>query len=391
MRAVVLGLGLVVSAGLAVPPASATDAVPADVPTASVDGTAHVQLTAAPVPPDLDLSGARFAVLGPDGSLLGSCDTDASGRCDVPLATYAGTPGTFRLVQDAGRPVPGLVPSAGVLAFGLCSPGAADCPSSPSLQVGDASLFRTSLAVTVRDAGTGTPVSGVGYSLTGPGYRSTAVASPDAGAAVLPDPAVSGHDGRVTFTGWFLPGDWALTPEVTPHGYRSSGVVPVTLPARLDGSDSWSTVLDLAADVPDLGSGGGSVPRVPPPAPHPGPPPAPAPAPPPAPLPHVVNSSVAPRSTALPSPAPAAPAAPAAPSTAAPDTSDLLSMPPASGPALVPPPQDPPPVTAGTTPIRTAAVTSSQTVGLAGVGVLLVTLVVFGVGYLRRRLRTDPS
>jgi hypothetical protein len=65
-------------------------------------------------------------------------------------------------------------------------------------------------------------------------------------------------------------------------------------------------------------------------------------------------------------------------------------MPPATGPSLVPPPQDPPPVTAGTTPIRTAAVTTSRTVGLAGVGVLLVTLVVFGVGYVRRRVRADP-
>jgi hypothetical protein len=65
-------------------------------------------------------------------------------------------------------------------------------------------------------------------------------------------------------------------------------------------------------------------------------------------------------------------------------------MPETAAPTLVPPPHDPPPVTAGTTPIQDAAVTSPLRVSLVGFGVLLVALVVFGGGYVRRRLRADP-
>jgi hypothetical protein len=205
-----------------------------------------------------------------------------------------------------------------------------------------------------------------GDPLTGPGYRHVAATPQDAGTTVLPQPALSGGDGRLTFAGWFLPGDWSLTPECTPHGYRSSGVLPVTLPAPTGSfGDSWTAVVGLAADVPDVvGTGTGGTPIVPvsPPAPRPGPTPAVRP-------------------LTGPSPAAASPTAVAS-----------RSAPPSPGPraeesTLPLPLGDSVAASGETPPLRVTAGTSSLDGGLVGFGVLFVTVVLSGVGYLRRRAR----
>jgi hypothetical protein len=374
VRAVLLGVVLVAGAGVGVPAAQAAQIARADVqlpvPDVAVDGTLHVQLAAAPAPPDLDLSGAHFDVLDSGSVIVGSCDTGGTGACDVPMSRYAGSPVVFRLVQDAGRPVPGLVPSSDVSTFTVC---AADCPDSP-VTVGDASLFRTGLAVTVQDGGTQAPLSGAEFSLTGPDYRHLPTAPPEAGTTVFPDNPLSGSDGRLTFSGWFLPGDWSLTPEVTPRGYRSSGVLPVTLPApAADAVDPWSTVVGLAADVPDvavIGTGRPPIPSSSPPEPRPGPTPQAA-------RPAVASPVQAPPSgPASPPAAASAPAAPpAAPSTEFQD----------DGPALPPPAADS--AAPATAPLRVSSATSFLDVGLIGFAALFVSLVAVGVSYVRRRAR----
>jgi hypothetical protein len=374
VRAALIGVVLVAGAGFGVPAAQAAQIARADVqlpvPDVAVDGTLHVQLAASPAPPDLDLSGARFDVLDSGNAIVGSCDTGGTGACDVPMSGYAGSPVVFRLVQDAGRPVPGLLPSRDVSTFTVC---AADCPDSP-VTVGDASLFRTGLAVTVQDGGTGAPLSGAEFSLTGPDYRRLPDAPQQAETTVFPDNPFSGGDGRLTFSGWFLPGEWSLTPEVTPRGYRSSGVLPVTLPAPgADGLDPWSTVVGLAADVPDVGVIGTGRPPIPPSAP-----PAPRPGPtPPAPRPAVASPVQAPPpAPASPPSAASAPVAPpAVPSTEAHD--DGSALPPPAADSAAP----------ATAPLRVSSATSLLDVGLIGFAALFVAVVALGVGYVRRRAR----
>jgi hypothetical protein len=374
LRCSAIGLGLLVSVGVLAPPAHAALTSAIDLPVVadySVAGTVHIQLAAAPAPDDLDLSGARFDVLGIGDAVLGSCDTGVTGACDIPMADYAGTSTTYRLVQEAGHPVPGLVPSTLVSTFTVrtstsCSPDATDCPN-PTITVTDGSRFRTGVSVTVRDAGTDAPLSGAEYSLSGPGYPRVPATPEDAETTAFPDPTLSGPDGRLTFAGLFLPGDWSLTPEVTPPGYRSSGVVPVTVPApTADAGDAWSTVVGLAADVPDvLGVGRPVVPTAASPAPPAGS----------APRPVVATPAVASPVAVSPGPAlvTASPPVPAD-SSAEPSASDRTLSPPAAESASMADPQ-----------LRVRSATSWLDVGLVGFAAVLVALVVFGVGYVRRR------
>ena len=384
VRATVIGLVLVVSAGTGVPSALAVEPAGADVqqaPDFTVGDLLSVRLAAAPVPTDLDLSGARFEVLDSSGAVVGWCDTAGDGTCDIPTAGLAGAPATYRLVQDAGSPVPGLVPSSSASTFtvGSRDPAVGSLPDPRT--VTDASLFRSGLAVAVQDAGTRAPVPGAEYSLTGPDYRHSGATPQEAEATSFPDNALSGSDGRLTFSGWFLPGDWSLTPEVTPRGYRSSGVLPLTLPAPTgDSADPWSTVVGLAADVPDMGTGAGGppVPSASPQAPGPGSTPAARP-----------TVAVPPDGASPDAVAPAAQSDPSAASTpaAAPASTGPSPAPAAADDPALPPVAGDPAAAAGSAPLRVTAGTSSLDLGLIGFVALLVELVVFGVGYLRRRAR----
>ena len=385
VRGVVIGLVMVASGAVGVPAALAVGLAGADVPQAVADftvaGPLSVQLAAVPAPPDLDLSGARFEVLDGSGAVVGSCDTGVTGACDIPTTRLPSAPTPYRLVQDAGSPVPGLVPSSSVSTFSVC---AADCPAPAIRTVTDGSLFRVGLAVTVQDAASRAPVPGAEYSLTGPDYRHSGSTVHEAATTRFPDNALSGSDGLLTFSGWLLPGDWSLTPEVTPSRYRSSGVLPLTLPAPAsDETGPLSTVVGLAADVPDMGSG---LPPVPPVPPAPAPPAAPGPEPVPAAHPAVaVQPAGSAPDAVAPAVQPAPPAASATPESAPAGTDPGPAL---DHPAVPPASADPGAAGASTAPLQVAAGTSSLDLGLIGFVALFVTLTVFGAGYLRRRARS---
>jgi hypothetical protein len=406
-----------------------------------------VHLTATSVPADLDLSGARFDVVDEAGESHASCTTDAHGICEIRVAHFEPTamgfplvsdvaPGSYRLRQDPALAVPGLLPSTVATPFTVCSPFAStsQCHTSISGGVANTSLFRTGLAVTVRDGATHAPLAGASFSLTGADYRhidptvqqervttfpqapgnqgtsdgsaaptsasdpaasdtaASGTASSDTAASSTPaaatttqapasasagdsatGPAVSGSDGLLTYRGWFLADGLTLTPEVIPPGYRSSGVLPVTPPVGF--GDTWADTVDLAPEEGGVMGTGGSGPALPPVAPR-APIPSGAPTSPQAtsaPVGHVpaVPSPIA-GSTSVSAPPASAIATPAAERTPADPSGAPL---PAAAPA------------AGRPQLRVAASMSLLDVGLIGFGVLFVALAVFGVGLMRRRAR----
>jgi hypothetical protein len=385
LRGSAVGLGLLVSVAVVAPPALAaplSGSAGALVADFEVSGTLEVHLAAAPIPEDLDLSGARFEIVDVDGVLRASCETDVYGKCSVAAADGLAA-GNYSLRQDATRRVAGLVPSTAVRTFTV-SPCMVDggCPTV-SKGITDFSLFRTGLTVTVRDGSTHAPLAGASYSLTGPDYRhrppvlqqDQATTFPQPSGAEISGTVVSSSDGRLAYGGFFLDGEWALTPEVTPPGYRSSGVLPVTLPARTgDPEEAWTSTVDLAPDavtVTGTGGGGAVLPPALPPALRPASTPSGAPVP--------TRATAVPPGEPASSPAAAAvPTSAAVPSFSAPmpfvDEGDSRS--PSAADAATGDPQ-----------LRAAASASLLDVGLIGVGVLFVTIVVLGVGYVRRRVR----
>jgi hypothetical protein len=364
-RGSALGVGLLVAAGALAPAALADDEATAETlpeadlaageiqlapmnvdpvegnedadrsltPDFGVSKNFDVQLTADPIPDDLDLSGAVFDVLDLDGNFQGSCETDVDGLCTVMSDLWVGSEyapagdeivlpfGTYTLVQDAAYPVPGLVPTDAVTTFSICSPIDPGCGWRMEWDVKNDSLFRTEVVVTVRDGGSGrddAPVAGVGYTLAGPDYRHAEVppfeilqagdpsveiprieiprievpkgeipegdvddtdvaaaveATDEEGPAdadtgdretgeepVLDEPVVSGADGVLTYSGFFIEGDYTLTPEVTPSGYVSSGVVPFTIERSESGTVApWDVTVHLQPENSEGTGGDGTV------------------------------------------------------------------------------------------------------------------------------------
>lgn len=77
---------------------------------------------------------------------------------------------------------------------------------------------------------------------------------------VLDEPVVSGADGVLTYSGFFIEGDYTLTPEVTPSGYVSSGVVPFTIERSEPGTVApWDVTVHLQPENSEGTGGDGTV------------------------------------------------------------------------------------------------------------------------------------
>ncbi|MGZ4544541.1 MAG: hypothetical protein ACXVXT_04045 [Blastococcus sp.] len=342
-------------------------------------------------PPDLDRSGATFTFTG--GGITATCTTDVSGTCGVSVATGAMVtdglnlqlpPGTYTVVQTEASP--GLKADVGdSWTFSLwpappvASPGVSD---APPVVVLDTSLFRRNLSARV--VGAGAPLAGATYALAGPDYpHNPAVRGTD---GIYRATALTHEDGVLSYDGWFMPGQWTLTPTTVPDGYDKGSPATVVVPEAAPDTDTVSgadIVLEptvVGGEVGDPGTGtqgtGGTG------TPLPGPVPAPhVPAPPvthPSSAgthrPSTASVVVVPQIPVLVSVTPPVPATtgPTPPVTAdLPETvpSDVVAGPPAPAPRLAP------------------ASSSYVEVGAIGFGILLVALAVIGVGVVRRRAR----
>jgi hypothetical protein len=395
LRGSAVGLGILVSVAVVAPPALASPLSATDGRLArdsAVGWPVEAHLTATPAPKDLDLSGARLEVIGSDDRVLTSCETQMDGACPFPIVNGMVPGTTYRLRQDATRPVPGLIPSTETPPFTACTGSESpDCPGGvSSLTIADFSLFRTGLSVAVHDGSTHAPVAGASYSLTGPDYRHRPPVLQQDQSTTFPQPSgaevsgtvVSGPAGLLTFSGFFLDGEWALTPERIPPGYRSSGVLPVTLPPRTEeAGESWAVTVDLPPDdVAVSGTGGGGA--VVPPAVPTASTPSRATVPTRAAAVRPAEPAYSP-SHALPGGHGPAGASSASASAAAPTFSAPLPFV-DEGDSQLPSGVDP---ATGDPQLRAAASTRLLDAGLIGVGVLFVAIVVFAVGYVRRRVR----
>ncbi|MFL6096741.1 MAG: hypothetical protein ACJ71Y_14920 [Blastococcus sp.] len=298
-RGLVMGVGLLVAAtalagpALAVPDPDKSTGHPAkpSVPAGgggngkplNFDPDVVIQVRASgPVPGDLDYSGAVFTftkvhvptkVHAPH--VVASCTTDAAGRCTVVVdfprsgavdsavgPTVHLRPGTYAVRQtsasiglQSGDADVGTVAFCGVLAI---------CVQSDTVQVTNASLFRTAVVTTVIDSKTAARVPGAGYELTGPNYPhvgSLSAGSADAGTAV------SDADGTLEHAGWFLSGSWTLTPSTPPEGYLpdvAHGVAITTSAAEAQQQTPFEVQLLLDPTPGTSGDGGGPVDTTPP-------------------------------------------------------------------------------------------------------------------------------
>lgn len=361
------------------------------------------QVRLAPVgeaPGDLDLSGVTFTLRADDGTTH-DCTTDAQGVCTFVTPEEAtaqmifggggfpvpggppvpSTPvteenqlvvpdGTYTVVR-AGT-VQGLDPAAGTVGdLGTVTLGS----GGDGLQDGsipDVSLFRRSVVATVTDAGTGAPVPGAVYDLTGPDYRhSPAVTGTtrDAGTET------TGTDGAATWSNnWFLPGTWTLTPASTPAGYLTDTAwTTVITTADGEAAAPWKAEHTMVPGSGNSGTNGSSATT---PATTPATTSAPAPV-----APVATSAAPRPRHTVPVPPAPVAPSSAAAPQpagdSAAAATTDAPSAT-ESAPATPSPLAEPR--------LRTVSRSVPES-ALVGIGILFVVVVLFAVLIVRRRAR----
>ncbi|HEV7211856.1 MAG TPA: hypothetical protein VGN47_09115 [Blastococcus sp.] len=354
-------------------------------------GTIVVQ-PAGDVPNDLDRSGATLIITG--GGITATCTTDAAGVCAVSVTNGAIVtdgmalqlpPGNYEVRQQESSP--GLQADVDdYWTLNLCQttqmsiPGApgtppivlpVPCSSGGTGTVPDAALFRRHLTSTV--VGAGAPLAGATYALAGPDYPHVpAVRGAD---GIHRDTATTGTDGVLSYAGWFMPGQWTLTPATVLAGYDKGAPATVVVPDAAPASDTVSGA-EIVLTRPGAGGGTGDPgtgtgdPGTPPQAPVP----APAAAVPPA-----------------GHPSPAAHRLPA-PRVVVPQIPVLVPAPPTLAPApVVPTPEAAPSdVVAGPrvpSPHLAPASSSYVEAGAIGVGILLVAFAVIGVGVLRRRAR----
>lgn len=353
------------------------------------------------VPADLDRSGATLTLTGgPSNRVTATCTTDASGVCTVSVTTGAWvTDGLNLQLPEGSYTVRQTDASAGLQAdrthywtTSLCTvtqvsfPGAPDgppmvfpvpCSAGGTGAVPDTSLFRRHLTATV--VGAGAPLAGATYALAGPDYPHVpAVRGAD---GIHRDTATTGTDGVLSYAGWFMPGQWTLTPATVPDGYDKGSPATVAVPETVPDTDTASGA-DIvltppgAGGDPVTGTEGTGDPGTPPPAPVPAPPvqvpPAVHPSDGGTPRPPAAPTIILPQ---LPVLVPASPPAPATtgqtPPVSGPETgpSDVVAGPQVPSPRLAP------------------ASSSYVEVGVIGLGILLVAVAVIGVGVLRRRAR----
>ena len=170
-----------------------------------------------PVPDDLRLSGATFSFTPTTGNAsVSTCTTDDLGTCTVTgLLSVTDdetdvvlTPGEYIVSQTSAATGLAAAPGPiGTLAICLVL-----CEDNGTIEVTNASLFRTQVVATVVDSD-GEPVAGQAFSIAGQTYAG------HLGDVYALDAESSDAAGRLVFDGWFAPGDWTFTPT-TPAGFE---------------------------------------------------------------------------------------------------------------------------------------------------------------------------
>jgi hypothetical protein len=227
----------------------------ASTPVYNTDPDVTIQVSASgPVPDDLDYSGATFLLTSvhvPDVET--TCTTDSAGTCTVEhavpgLGSGLGVAGqvdssTVRLpagayaIEQTSTSAGLQIVDADLGTVSLCG-FLQMCVQAGTVEVQNASVFRTEVITTVLDSETGDPVADAGYTLSGPDYPH--VGGPGPGPIDL-GTLVSDIDGRFAYTGSFLPGAWTLTPADPPSGYLEDQAREVEIPA---------SAADAAAHIP---------------------------------------------------------------------------------------------------------------------------------------------
>lgn len=342
----------VIALGLGVAPAAVAAQPSPTTLTLQISGAA---------PAELDLAGVHFELVGPGAAASTVvCVTDVTGSCALDVVPDAASgdgrtkgtgivlPAGTYAVRQLTAPT-GLLPADVIAPLELCvAPAAEGCESRRTIV--NVSTYRTRTEIQVVSANG--PVALTAVTLTGSGFPAAQVTTDE--------------DGRAAWRGWFLPGEWSFT-----VAGRAAPLRMTMTPEGGDTSMPWRVDITLPPVEQPPATG-----------------PAPAAAPP----------------ALAPSPTPAQPASVPAASTAraavAPPPPPLVV--PVDGPpdvvAPAPAPTAPPaPVTPGTgqvfvaTDRPTLETAGSVQLLSAGLGILVVALVLTGYGVLRSRRRRRPA
>ncbi len=218
-------------------------------------------------PEDLSLAGAQFELVRSTGSIEGTCTTTHDGGCSFySLAHPFATPSESNAEVEAGymymlrqsRRSTGLALLPGDLGtVYIC--GGGECSGGRYAYFTPDSLFHRTLDGIATEAGSGSALAGRTFALTGPTYpRNDGTGAPVSGAWGT---ATSDDDGALSWSGWFLPGDYALSAVADGDGPLSGEPAEVTFadwaPFQ-EGRPSVEMALRYVRPAVEPGDGGAS-------------------------------------------------------------------------------------------------------------------------------------